>query len=650
MTDIDTLMHENRRFPPPPEFARRARVSSMEEYRRLHRESLEDPEGFWGRMAGELDWVEPWDRVLEWDPPHAKWFAGGRLNASANCLDRHLAERGDRVAIHWIGEPTGERRSLTYRELHGAVARFAAGLSALGLETGDRVAVYMPLVPELAIALLACARLGLVHSVIFGGFSAQAIQDRVNDAGARAVLTADGGWRRGKLVPLKANVDAAMPHCPTVEHVVVLRRTGAEVEWDAGRDLWWNDVVRDAGAPAEPVAVEAEHPLFILYTSGTTGKPKGILHTTGGYLLGAALTTKYVFDLREDDVFWCTADIGWVTGHSYVVYGPLANGATVVMYEGAPDHPEPDRFWQIVEELGVTVFYTAPTAIRAFMKWGREWPDRHDLSSLRLLGTVGEPINPEAWMWYHRVIGGERCPIVDTWWQTETGSILITPLPGATPTKPGSATLPFFGVEPDVVDEDGRSVGPEAGGYLVLKRPWPSMLRTIWGDDARYREQYWSKYADRGWYFTGDGAHVDEDGYLWIVGRVDDVLNVAGHRIGTAEVESALVAHEAVVEAAVVGRPDELRGQAIVAFVTLDPAFPPESGREAELKAFVDRQIGSIARPAEIRFAAALPKTRSGKIMRRLLKDIASGAEEVGDTTTLEDYSVLAALREETES
>jgi acetyl-CoA synthetase len=593
--------------------------------------------------------MEPWERVLEWDPPHAKWFAGGRLNASANCLDRHLAERGDKVALHWIGEPPEERRTLTYRELHAAVARFAGGLRSLGLETGDRVAVYMPLVPELAVALLACARLGLVHNVIFGGFSAEAIKDRVNDAGARAVITADGGWRRGKLVPLKANVDAAMADCPTVEHVIVLRRTGTEVEWDDERDRWWNDVVREAAGPADAVAVDAEHPLYILYTSGTTGKPKGILHTTGGYLLGAALTTKYVFDLKDDDVLWCTADIGWVTGHSYVVYGPLANGATVVMYEGAPDHPEPDRFWSIVEDLGVTVFYTAPTAIRAFMKWGDEWPAKHDLSSLRLLGTVGEPINPEAWMWYHRVIGGERCPIVDTWWQTETGSILITPLPGATPTKPGSATLPFFGVEPDVVDEAGRSVGPGAGGYLVLKRPWPSMLRTLWGDDERYREIYWSKYAEQGWYFTGDGAHLDEDGYYWIVGRVDDVLNVAGHRIGTAEVESALVAHEAVVEAAVVGRPDEIRGQAIVAFVTLESRHAASDALKDELKGFVDRQIGAIARPAEIRFAAAVPKTRSGKIMRRLLKDIASGAAEIGDTTTLEDYSVLARLREEQE-
>jgi acetyl-CoA synthetase len=506
------------------------------------------------------------------------------------------------------------------------------------------------MVPELAIAMLACARVGLVHSVIFGGFSAEAIKDRVQDAGARTVITADGGWRRGQIVPLKANVDRAMAHCPTVDTVIVLRRTGAEVEWHEGRDVWWNDFVRESPGPSEPVSLDSEHPLFILYTSGTTGKPKGILHTTAGYLLGAALTTAYVFDLRDEDVFWCTADIGWVTGHSYVVYGPLANGATVVMYEGAPDHPAPDRFWDIVERHGVTVFYTAPTAIRAFEKWGDEWPARHDLSSLRLLGTVGEPINPEAWMWYHRTIGGGRCPIVDTWWQTETGSIMITPLPGATTTKPGSATLPFFGVDPAVVDEEGREVGPGAGGYLVIRRPWPSMLRTLWGDDDRYREQYWSGYADRGWYFTGDGAHVDEDGYFWIVGRVDDVLNVAGHRLGTAEIESALVAHDAVVEAAVVGRPDELKGQAIVAFCTLESRARPDDGLRDALKTFVADQIGALARPSEIRFAEALPKTRSGKIMRRLLKDIAAGLEKVGDTTTLEDYSVLERLREEQES
>ncbi|MGH7572091.1 MAG: acetate--CoA ligase [Gemmatimonadota bacterium] len=650
MTNIDTLLHEARRFPPPEGFAARARIGSAEQARRLHVESLERPEAFWGRMAEDLDWVKPWERVLDWDPPHARWFAGGRLNVSTNCLDRHLIERGGRIAIRWEGEPPGERRDLTYRELHAAVSRFAGALQGLGLEAGDRVALYMPMVPELPIAMLACARLGLVHSVIFGGFSAEAIKDRVNDAGARLVITADGGWRRGRLVPLKANVDRALADCPSVERVIVLRRTGTEVEWREGRDIWWNDFVRDSAGPADAVALDSEHPLFILYTSGTTGQPKGILHTTAGYLLGAAVTTSYVFDLRDEDVFWCTADIGWVTGHSYVVYGPLANGATVVMYEGAPDHPQPDRFWDIVERHGVTVFYTAPTAIRAFEKWGDEWPARHDLSSLRLLGTVGEPINPEAWMWYHRVIGGERCPIVDTWWQTETGAIMITPLPGATPTKPGSATLPFFGVDPAVVDDAGRDVGPGAGGYLVIRRPWPSMLRTLWGDDERYREIYWSRYAEQGWYFTGDGAHVDEDGYFWIVGRVDDVLNVAGHRLGTSEVESALVAHAAVVEAAVVGRPDELKGQAIVAFCTLESKADPDDALREELKAFVTDQIGALARPSEIRFAAALPKTRSGKIMRRLLKDIAAGCEQVGDTTTLEDYSVLERLREEHES
>ncbi len=650
MTDLDTLLHEERRFPPSPEFASDARVGSLDEYHRLYRESIDDPDGFWSRMAeAEIEWIEPWDEVLRWDPPHARWFEGGTLNVSANCLDRHLEERGDKVAIHWVGEPTGERRSLTYRELHAAVARFAAGLESLGLLAGDRVAIYMPMVPEAAIAMLGCARLGLVHSVIFGGFSAEAIKDRVNDAGAKVVITADGGWRRGDVVPLKANVDEAVDDCPSIERVVVLRRTGTEVDWREGRDVWWNDLIRDAPRGAAPATVDSEHPLYILYTSGTTGKPKGILHTTAGYLLGAILTMKYVFDLKEDDVFWCTADIGWVTGHSYVVYGPLAAGATVVMYEGAPDHPDPDRFWSIVDDLGVTIFYTAPTAIRAFMKWGDEWPEKHDLSSLRLLGTVGEPINPEAWMWYHRVIGKERCPIVDTWWQTETGSIMITPLPGATPTKPGSATLPFFGVDADVVNEAGESVGPGGGGYLVIKRPWPSMLRTLWGDDERYRSQYWARYEDRGWYFTGDGAHMDEDGYLWIVGRVDDVLNVSGHRLGTAEIESALVSHEAVVEAAVVARPDEIKGQAIVAFVTLGPGAEPGEATKRALRDHVVHEIGALARPADIHFAQALPKTRSGKIMRRLLKDIAAGEEEVGDTTTLEDYSVLAALRESKE-
>ncbi len=649
MSNIDTMLQEERRFPPPTEFSSRSHIGSIEEYERLYRQSLDDPETFWSQMAEELDWIEPWEKVLEWDPPFSRWFVGAKLNASVNCLDRHLGSRSDKVAIRWEGEPPNEQRELTYAELHAAVCRFAAGLRELGLETGDRVAIYMPMVPELVIACLACARLGLVHSVIFAGFSAEAIKDRVNDSEVRAVITSDGGWRRGKVLDLKGNVDRAVADCPSVEHVIVLRRTGTEVDWNEGRDHWWNDVIRDAPAECEPVALDAEHPLFILYTSGTTGKPKGILHTTGGYLLGAALTTKYVFDLRDEDIYWCTADVGWVTGHSYIVYGPLAMGATTVIYEGAPDYPEPDRFWDIVERHKVTIFYTAPTAIRAFMKWGDEWPEQHDLSSLRLLGTVGEPINPEAWMWYHRTIGKEQCPIVDTWWQTETGSILITPLPGATVTKPGSATKPFFGIETDVVDEAGESVGPGAGGLLVIKRPWPSMLRTIYGDDDRYRDQYWAKYGDRNWYFTGDGARIDEDGYLWIVGRVDDVLNVAGHRLGTAEVESALVAHDSVVEAAVVGRPDEIKGQAVVAFCTLESDSKPTDALKGELKAFVGEQIGPIARPAEIRFAEAVPKTRSGKIMRRLLKDIASGAEEVGDTTTLEDYSVLAALRESEE-
>jgi acetyl-CoA synthetase len=572
---------------------------------------------------------------------------GGRLNIAENCLDRHVASwRKNKAAIVWEGEP-GETRTLTYQQLLREVCRFANVLKGLGVQTGDRVGLYMPMIPELPIAMLACARIGATHSVVFGGFSAEALRDRMNDAQAKVIVTADGGWRRGAIVPLKANVDASLTGETSVESVVVVRRTGQDVPMRAGRDHWWHERMEAAPAecPAEPL--DAEHPLFILYTSGTTGKPKGVVHSTAGYLLQASLTSRYVFDLKDDDTYWCTADIGWVTGHSYIVYGPLACGATSVMYEGAPNHPQPDRFWSIVDRHGVNVFYTAPTAIRAFVRWGEQWPLKHDLSSLRLLGTVGEPINPEAWMWYHTVIGKRRCPIVDTWWQTETGAIMITPLPGATPTKPGSGTLPFFGVVAEVVDKDGKRADAGAGGYLVIKRPWPSMLRTVYRDPDRYVEQYWKRFP--GMYFTGDGARCDDDGYFWIMGRVDDVINVAGHRLGTMEVESALVSHPLVAEAAVVGRPDEMKGQALVAFVTLQAGREAGDSLRAELKDHVVKEIGASARPDEIRFTDALPKTRSGKIMRRLLRDIASGAETLGDTTTLEDYSVLARLREEEE-
>jgi acetyl-CoA synthetase len=585
--------------------------------------------------------------VLEWTPPFAKWFVGGQLNLSENCLDRHVATwRKNKAAIVWEGEP-GETRTLTYQQLLHEVCRFANALKSLGLQKGDRVGIYLPMIPEAAVAMLACARIGATHSVVFGGFSAEALSDRMNDAQATVVITADGGYRRGNLVPLKANVDKAMEQAATVRHVVVVKRTAQPVSMRPGRDHWWHELVAGASGWCEPEPHDSEHPLFILYTSGTTGKPKGVVHTTGGYLLQATLTTKHVFDLKEEDTYWCTADIGWVTGHSYVVYGPLSNGATSLMYEGAPNFPEPDRFWAMIARHKVSVFYTAPTAIRAFVRWGEQWPRRHDLTSLRLLGTVGEPINPEAWMWYHSVIGGERCPIVDTWWQTETGAIMITPLPGATPTKPGSGTLPYFGVVPEIVDKEGKPVPAGEGGLLVLKQPWPSMLRTVYRDPDRYVAQYWQRFP--GIYFTGDGARRDQDGYYWIMGRVDDVINVAGHRLGTMEIESALVSHSKVAEAAVVGRPDELKGQAISAFVTVQQGFTADDTLREELKQHVVKEIGSIARPEEIRFADALPKTRSGKIMRRLLRDIASGKETLGDTTTLEDYSVLAKLREEEE-
>ncbi|HYO63211.1 MAG TPA: acetate--CoA ligase [Pyrinomonadaceae bacterium] len=641
---IESVLHEERVFPPPAEFSSAAHVRGMDEYERLYAEAERDPETYWARAAEELHWFKRWERVLEWEPPHAKWFVGGSLNASYNCLDRHLTTwRRNKAAIIWEGEP-GELRTLTYQQLHREVCRFANVLKGSGVQTGDRVALYMPLVPELAIAMLACARIGATHSVIFGGFSSAALVDRINDAGCKLVVTADGGYRRGAEVKLKPAVDEALKHTPSVKSCVVLRRTGSPVHMKAGRDHWWHELTESAADTCAAEELDSEHPLYILYTSGTTGKPKGILHTTGGYLTQVALTTKWVFDLKDDDTYWCTADIGWVTGHSYVVYGPLANGATVLMYEGAPNHPAPDRFWSIIERHRVSIFYTAPTAIRAFVKWGEQWPRRHDLSSLRLLGTVGEPINPEAWVWYHETVGGGRCPIVDTWWQTETGAIMIAPLPGATPTVPGTATRPLPGIAVDIQTRDGRSVGANEGGLLVVKRPWPSMLRTIWGDDERYRAQYWSEIE--GVYFTGDGARRDERGYFWIMGRVDDVINVSGHRLGTAEIESALVSHPAVAEAAVVGRPDELKGSAIAAFVTLEGGRKGGDELKKELREHVAREIGALARPDDIRFTDTLPKTRSGKIMRRLLRELASTGAVAGDTTTLEDFSVLEKLRE----
>jgi acetyl-CoA synthetase len=648
MTDaIKSVLREERVFNPPAEFSARARVPSMEAYEALYAQAEADPEGFWADRARELlHWDEPFTQVLDWQPPHARWFIGGRLNVSTNCLDRHLGTaRQNKAAIIWEGEP-GDTRTLTYAQLHREVCRFANVLAGLGVAAGDRVALYMPMVPELAIAMLACARMGATHSIIFGGFSAQAIRDRVNDATAKVIVTADGGWRRGKVVELKQAVDDALAEsggCPSVEQVVVLRRTAHEVSMTPGRDHWWHDLEAGVSSRFDAVPVDAEHPLFILYTSGSTGKPKGVLHTTGGYLLGATYTSRMVFDLRDEDIYWCTADIGWVTGHSYVVYGPLANGATSVMYEGAPNQPGPDRFWEMIARHRVSIFYTAPTAIRAFIRWGDEHVERHDLSSLRLLGSVGEPINPEAWTWYHRVIGGSRCPIVDTWWQTETGSIMISPLPGATPLVPGTATRPLPGVAADVVDMHGNPRGPNEGGFLVIRRPWPSMLRTVWGDDERYQKQYWSQIP--GIYFAGDGVRRDERGYFWIMGRIDDVINVAGHRLGTAEIESALVSHPAVAEAAVVGRPDDLKGQAICAFVTLRASHPRSPELAEALRQHVAHEIGALARPDDLRFTDALPKTRSGTIMRRLLQDVAAMRETRGDTTTLEDAGVLDRLR-----
>jgi acetyl-CoA synthetase len=646
-TNIESLSHEGRVFPPPSQFSEKAHIKSTAELESLRREAHDHPEEFWARMAEELHWFRKWTTVLQWEPPHAQWFVGGKINISYNCIDRHLSTwRRNKAALIWEGEP-GETRTLTYQQLHREVCRFANVLKRAGVQTGDRVALYMPLIPELAISMLACARIGATHSVIFGGFSSTALIDRITDASCKVVVTADGGWRRGNEVNLKPAVDEALKRTPSVKACIVVQRTGGKVHMEAGRDYWWHELMETVDANCAAEELDSEHPLFILYTSGTTGKPKGILHTTAGYLLQSHLTTKWVFDLKDDDIYWCTADIGWVTGHSYVVYGPLSNGATVLMYEGAPNHPEPDRFWSIVERHRVNIIYTAPTAIRAFIKWGEHWPLKHDLSSLRLLGTVGEPINPEAWMWYREIIGKGVCPIVDTWWQTETGAIMITPLPGATPTKPGSGTKPFPGIEVDVMTRDGKSVGPNEGGYLVIKRPWPSMLRTIWGDDERYRQQYWSQID--GIYFAGDGARVDGDGYFWIMGRIDDVINVSGHRLGTAEVESALVSHPAVAEAAVVARPDELKGSAIIAFVTLEGTHTPSDQLKDVLRAHVTKEIGALARPEEIRFSDMLPKTRSGKIMRRLLREIATSGSVAGDVTTLEDFSVLEKLRAEEE-
>jgi acetyl-CoA synthetase len=651
---IESSQQENRIFPPPPAFSQKAHIKSLDDYRRTYSESIDDPEKFWGQIAESFHWFKKWEKVLEWESPYGRWFVGGQTNVSYNCLDRQIEQgRGDKTAIIWEAEPISsegrpEIRRITFRQLKDDVCRFANGLKKLGVKKGDRVTVYMPQTPDAAVAMLACARIGAPHSVIFGGFSSQAIADRVEDAQSQFLITADGGYRRGAIVALKKNVDEAMTKTDRVKKVIVLMRTGEKVNWNAERDVWWSDVIAGqlADCPAEPM--DSQDTLFVLYTSGSTGKPKGIIHATGGYMVGTALTTKYVFDIQPNDIYWCTADVGWITGHSYVVYGPLANGATILMYEGAPNFPDFSRFWAIIERHKVNIFYTAPTAIRAFMRAGTELVDKHDLSSLRLLGTVGEPINPEAWMWYRQTIGKNKCPIVDTWWQTETGMIMIAPLPGATPTKPGTATLPFFGVDAAIVTKDGKELGPNQGGLLVVRKPWPSMLVGIFNDPDRYVRQYWSDVP--GMYFTGDGARRDADGYFWIMGRVDDVLNVSGHRLGTAEIESALVAHASVAEAAVVGVPHEMKGQGVAAFVTLKTGTKPSDQLKKELIDGVARQIGSLAKPDQIRFTDSLPKTRSGKIMRRLLKEVAAGGEVKGDTTTLEDFSVLARLKEQDEA
>lgn len=638
---IETLFDEQRTFPPPPEFAAQANVKDPAIYER----AASDPEGYWAEEASKLDWYRPWDTVLEWDPPFAKWFNGGQLNVSVNCLDRHVnAGGGDKVAFYWEGEP-GDRRTLTYSDLYEEVNKAANALKELGVQRGDRVAIYMPMIPELPVAMLACARIGAPHTVVFGGFSAEALADRINDSQARLVITADGGNRRGKPAGLKVNVDEAVSRTPSIEHVLVVRRTGQDVVLREGRDLWWHEIVPRQDAWCEPERMESEDMLYLLYTSGTTAKPKGILHTTGGYLTGVSSTHRNVFDIKPDDVYWAAADVGWVTGHSYIVYGPLANHTTGVMYEGTPDFPDPGRWWDIIERYRVSILYTAPTAIRAHMKWGPQHAQQHDLTSLRLLGSVGEPINPEAWIWYHENIGGGRCPIVDTWWQTETGNIMISPLPGITTTKPGSATKPLPGVEADVVDDQGRSVPLGSGGYLVLKKPWPAMLRGIYGDPERYKATYWSRFP--GMYFAGDGARRDADGDYWLMGRVDDVMNVSGHRLSTTEIESALVDDQRVAEAAVVGRPDEVTGEAIFCFVILKSGVEPASDLGEQLREHVAQKIGPIARPRQVMFTPDLPKTRSGKIMRRLLRDIAVG-RQLGDTTTLADSGVVDTIREAT--
>jgi acetyl-CoA synthetase len=636
---IEDYLVEDRTFPPPPEFVTQTLVTGTA----MYDEANDDYEAFWARQAAELvSWSKDWHTVCDWDLPFAKWFVGGELNVSYNCLDRHVeAGRGDKVAFHWEGEP-GDTRTITYADLLDEVQRFANVLKRLGVQKGDRVNIYLPMIPELPVALLACARIGAPHSVVFGGFSPDSLADRINDAEAKVLITSDGGWRRGAAVGLKANSDVAVAQAPTIEHVVVVRRTETDVHMEPGRDHWYHELMADADPVCPPEPVDSEHLLYLLYTSGTTAKPKGIMHTTGGYLTQVAFTHKYVFDLHPDtDVYWCSADIGWVTGHSYIVYGPLCNGATSVMYEGTPDHPGRDRWWAIAEKYGVTILYTAPTAIRTFMKWGTEEPAKHDLSSLRLLGSVGEPINPEAWVWYWQQIGGGRCPVVDTWWQTETGAIMISPLPGVTTLKPGSATFPLPGISAELVDDQGTRV-ERGGGYLTLTRPWPSMLRGIYGDPERYKQTYWSRFDDR--YFAGDGAKIDDDGYFWLLGRVDDVMNVSGHRISTAEVESALVDHDTVAEAAVVGAKDETTGQAIIAFVTLKGSVEPDAEHGATLRQHVSGKLGALARPKTIIFTPDLPKTRSGKIMRRLLKDVAEG-RDLGDTTTLADATVVDEIR-----
>ncbi len=649
---IESILHEDRLFAPPAEFSEQAQLKNLEAYQALYERAKADPEAFWAELAEqELDWFQPWEQVLDWQPPHARWFVNGKINISYNCLDRHLTTwRRNKAALIWEGEP-GDSRTLTYAQLHREVCQFANVMKGLGVKKGDIVGIYMPMIPEAAIAMLACARIGAPHMVVFGGFSAEALRDRLNDGKAKLVITADGGWRKDAIVPLKEQVDRALENnsAPSVENVLVVQRTQQKIAMQPGRDHWWHDLQQgvSANCPAEPL--DSEDMLFILYTSGSTGKPKGVVHTTGGYNLYTHVTTKWIFDLRDTDVYWCTADVGWITGHSYIVYGPLSNGATTLMYEGAPRTSNPGCFWDVIEKYGVTIFYTAPTAIRAFIKMGEHLPNARDLSSLRLLGTVGEPINPAAWIWYHRIIGKERCPIVDTWWQTETGGIMITPIPGAIATKPGSATRPFPGILADVVDLDGHPVPEGEGGYLVVRHPWPSMMRTVYGDDDRFRRTYWEHIAPvdgQSLYFAGDGARRDQDGYFWIMGRVDDVISVAGHRLGTMEIESALVSHPAVAEAAVVGKPDEVKGEEVVAFVILEGAFLPSEDLDKALKKHVVAEIGALARPGQIRFTDALPKTRSGKIMRRLLRSLAAGEEISGDTSTLEDRSVLDKLRE----